>query len=438
MFNYFTIAGVDSRDFGVYISGHLTFGSPERSYDEYEIPGRNGILLGSNKRFSNAEYGYKCAIVGDFESNMAEFRTFLNSLDGYQRLEDSYHPDEYRMAVLMESINPDMTPDNEQGEFDVIFSCLPQRFLKSGESEYTVGGGTISGNPIYTDLSAVDADSITVTIDQPYENASKELTPTPAYQQVTYLTFEVNGTPVWSKQLPDNVIKGTFSQKTGGTITRIKKYLPKTGWIKDEDYSSRYYVPFAPGGVILACDTFTYKPTGLHVVGECWLENGNFYCTAGAQYDTVEKFEAWVNSFAQYGIRWSVVVATMIQATWSDSALALPAEWGTLSTPYGQISLDVTATDTLVNPTRFASKPLIRLYGNGTATINGQTITVSNSVSYVDIDCDMMDCYEGSTNRNADVVFSTYDFPELVPGDNTFIAGTGITGFVVTPRWWRV
>jgi len=438
MRNYFTIAGVDCRDFGVYISGHNTYGSPEKSYDEYEVPGRNGTLLGYNKRFSNAEYGYTCGIVGDFEENMANFRTFLASLDGYQRLEDSYHPDEYRMAVLMESIEPKMTSDNKQGEFDVIFSCLPQRFLKSGESEYTVGGGTITGNPIYTDLSTIDPTDITITIDQPFENYSAH-TPSRSYDPVQWLLLKVNGTTKWSRQLNQKVMAGTFAQRTGGTITKLKVALPTTGWSKEPGYGSLFSIAFSPGGIIEACDIQTYvTPAPVNpIVGQCWYSGGRFYAGPSAGITTVEAFEAWATERASSGW-WNVVVSTSISVSWSDSALTFPEEWGTLSAQKGTITCSINATNTLVNPTRFASKPLIRLYGNGTATINGQTITVANSTAYVDIDCDMMDCYEGSTNRNADVTFSTYDFPELVPGDNTFIAGTGITGFVVTPRWWRV
>ena len=34
--------GVDSRDYGIYITGDAVFNSPERDVEMIEIPGRNG------------------------------------------------------------------------------------------------------------------------------------------------------------------------------------------------------------------------------------------------------------------------------------------------------------------------------------------------------------------------------------------------------------
>lgn len=99
--------------------------------------------------------------------------------------------------------------------------------------------------------------------------------------------------------------------------------------------------------------------------------------------------------------------------------------------------LPYAATEGMENPTKFPAKPLIRVNGVGTVTINNITITVSTVDSYVDIDCEIMDCYEGGTNRNKDVTFSTYDFPELMPGANP-VSFTGVTSVEIKPRWWRV
>ena len=44
MRNYFTLDGVDSRDFGVYISGQGTFNASGRGYNIIPVPGRNGEL----------------------------------------------------------------------------------------------------------------------------------------------------------------------------------------------------------------------------------------------------------------------------------------------------------------------------------------------------------------------------------------------------------
>ena len=59
MRNYFILDGVDSRDFGVYLSGQGTFGAPSKAYTYHDVPGRNGALICSEKRFNNIEITYK-------------------------------------------------------------------------------------------------------------------------------------------------------------------------------------------------------------------------------------------------------------------------------------------------------------------------------------------------------------------------------------------
>ena len=45
MINYLVIDGKPSLDFGLVISGAGTFTSPQKRYEEVDIPGRNGKLL---------------------------------------------------------------------------------------------------------------------------------------------------------------------------------------------------------------------------------------------------------------------------------------------------------------------------------------------------------------------------------------------------------
>lgn len=103
----------------------------------------------------------------------------------------------------------------------------------------------------------------------------------------------------------------------------------------------------------------------------------------------------------------------------------------------GETSVEVTTT--LENPTLFPSKPIIRVYGNnGTLNINDIYITVASSpYEYVDIDCELMDCYHGSNNANQYVSFSTTDFVALKSGTNSFVID-GFTSVEVTPRWYEV
>lgn len=81
------------------------------------------------------------------------------------------------------------------------------------------------------------------------------------------------------------------------------------------------------------------------------------------------------------------------------------------------------------------AKPLIRVYGKGIVQIGKQTIEILKApTEYIDIDCDIQDCFEGTVNRNSYV--SLTDFPVLGPGSNGITLGTGITKVEITPRWW--
>ena len=68
--------------------------------------------------------------------------TWLLSPSGYQRLEDTYDPDVFRMAVYtgpIEIENWMLT----YGRATLDFDCMPQRWLKSGEIPVSVKNGDV-------------------------------------------------------------------------------------------------------------------------------------------------------------------------------------------------------------------------------------------------------------------------------------------------------
>ena len=102
----------------------------------------------------------------------------------------------------------------------------------------------------------------------------------------------------------------------------------------------------------------------------------------------------------------------------------------------GDMTVTVTEPTLLVNPTLFESKPLLRIYGTGTVNINDKYITISaHSFPYIDIDCELMDAYYGSSNANQYVTFSDNDYITLKSGNNYIAYGNQIE---VTPRWYEI
>lgn len=114
---------------------------------------------------------------------------------------------------------------------------------------------------------------------------------------------------------------------------------------------------------------------------------------------------------------------------------------GETATTYTSFPVNVT------NPTQFPAQPLFRIYGTGELAVGNVSIFISSSYpySYVDVDCENMSAYYGSTNVPQYVGFlrtgaTLYglDAPTL-PSGVTAIRNLGsITKLELTPRWWEV
>lgn len=132
-------------DFGVHISGEGTFNAPEKQYETVEVPGRSGDLHISKGKFANITVKYPAFIFDDFDNNLSLLKNYMLSKDGYKRLEDTYHSEEYRMAMYKGPLSPTVTL-LQAGTFDLEFQCKPQRFLKNGEQPVTF---TTSGSSVF-------------------------------------------------------------------------------------------------------------------------------------------------------------------------------------------------------------------------------------------------------------------------------------------------
>jgi phage-related protein len=97
----------------------------------------------------------------------------------------------------------------------------------------------------------------------------------------------------------------------------------------------------------------------------------------------------------------------------------------------------LTSNGSLFNPTYYDAKPLIRVYGTGSFTINDVTVTIASADGYTDIDCEIMDAYKGATNCNGNIRTTDNKFPVLRAGQNN-ITKSGISRLEITPRWWTV
>lgn len=145
--NTLTFNNVNSKTYGVYISGTGVFNTPARDREYISVPGRNGDIIKDNGRYQNIEVTYPAFIVRNFAANVRSWANKISEPTDYARLEDTYHPDEFRLAVLSQGMVVDPVSWLAAGSFDLIFNCRPERFLKSGETSTTfTQSGSIS-NP---------------------------------------------------------------------------------------------------------------------------------------------------------------------------------------------------------------------------------------------------------------------------------------------------
>ena len=104
----------------------------------------------------------------------------------------------------------------------------------------------------------------------------------------------------------------------------------------------------------------------------------------------------------------------------------------------GETPVTYTAAGKVYNPTLYPAKPLIRCYGtSGTVTVNGTSVAVTGCTAHADIDCDLMEVYEGTANRNGTTTLINGEFPVLDPGENV-VSFSGWSRVEIIPRWWTI
>ena len=156
LYKAFSFDGVSSRSYGAYLTGEGVYNAPERDVEMIAIPGRNGAYPSDQGRWNNVEITYQATIAAhteqDFREAMSGLRSLLCSRKGYARLQDEYHPDEYRMAVYKKGLEAEPIGCT-QAEFSIVFDCKPQRYLTSGETGEVVDSGDTLTNPTQYEAS---------------------------------------------------------------------------------------------------------------------------------------------------------------------------------------------------------------------------------------------------------------------------------------------
>lgn len=236
---------------------------------------------------------------------------------------------------------------------------------------------------------------------------------------VDWIYKEYNGTEAWN------------------AIANYCSLLGQEPSKSNTDMSQKSNIFVAGGNGYAEYNKFRVQENGAIVVGNK-KEDGT-----GWRWADAAAFKSFLASLYSAGTPFAVCyeLATPVeyQLTPVQIAALLAGEtfiWASNNEPV-TVEVSTPIPTEIDNPTLFDAKPLLRVYGTGTLGIASSTITISSADVYTDIDCELMDCYKGSANKNAYVVFSSNDFPVLKPGKTGFTF-SGITQVDITPRWFSV
>ena len=148
---YLSFAGRSSKDFLLYLSAPGVYDAPAADVESTSVPGRNGDIISENakngsRRYQNIDIKYSAFFFNGLPAKTAAVKEWLLSPVGYQKLQDTYDPEFFRMAVCTEALAFDVTR-NKAAEMELVFNCKPQRWSVEGQRTLILTEETTLRNP---------------------------------------------------------------------------------------------------------------------------------------------------------------------------------------------------------------------------------------------------------------------------------------------------
>lgn len=140
----FVFSGQSSDDYCLTIEYMPSYSTAKKNIDTYSVPGRSGALIFDTGTFGNVTQSYEVWLKAPSGMNThqtaREIANWLLGQKGYQRLEDTYDPEVYRKAYFSGPVDVENW-FGKYGRCKLDFTCMPQRWLKSGEFCQDVASG---------------------------------------------------------------------------------------------------------------------------------------------------------------------------------------------------------------------------------------------------------------------------------------------------------
>ena len=407
--NTFTFGGVSTATYGVTVEGPGDYSGAKRAVEMISIPGRNGAFALDKGYYENEPVEYDVLIQGatqaTFETAVASFRNAILSKKGYQRLTDTYHPDQYRMAVYVGGFDEEPTFHGKGASFKVKFDCKPQRFLTSGETAVSVASGGTLSNPTLFESS-------------------------PLLEVEGYGTINVNGTEI---EIDDELV-GDVDIESGmryhsgdftisfdeiyintGDLIEITNLVAVLKYSKTQGSQSNY----TTGGTVTSYSGDTSTSPAISDSGT----------TMTITFNSPLSF--------YYGTASTKRVDFTVSMSWHSGG-------NSSHSFFYKVDYDGEKSLTFRGTSLFARSGYVYSLGN-VNQITADAITIHSTATTFGhptyIDCDLGEAY-ANDNGVISSLNSYIDLgsklPELAAGSNTITYDNTITSLKVTPRWWKV
>lgn len=415
--------GVDSSDYGIYITGEGVYNAPERAVEFVDVPGRNGAIALDQGRFNNITITYPAGTFGktqeEFREAVSDFRNAVMALRGYQKLEDTYHPNEYRMAVYTAGLEVSPVHYGTAGEFEVAFECKPQRWLKCGDYPVPIESGQFVDNP-----SPFDAKPVLLS---------------QGYGMINFNGYSIGliNQPMGLIELPSISIRREntgagisslvdFSQCRLDTGDRI--YMPKEfAWFRN----TLYIIP-SDSVTDLAYSSLSADLDASRTGVSYWAYPGEtpYIEFQSAPLSDIE-FTKGTTSYLEYTAVVTFNVGNTAHSFTEKMTLYYDGDYEiTIS-----LWINQTSQGSLNLPLRLFEFSASKWFADSTFP------TWQQDFDYVVIDCDIGEAYavdsDGYVSLNKWVNFGS-DLPTLGPGQNKITFDNTITSLQIKPRWWKI
>lgn len=401
--NSITFGGVNSADYGIYISGEGVFNAPKRDVEMITIPGRNGEFALDQGRFENITvtypaFNFEPNDYDTFAQNLSDFRNAICSQKGYQRLTDTFHPDEYRMAAYIGGLEIKPIKYNTASQFSIVFECKPQRFLTSGETAVTVTSGDTITNPTLFESS-------------------------PMLEVTGYGTINIGDQPITveNSMLGEAKISTAKSERTYTATASLQTSNLNTG---DSIYcKDSLYFLLSIAGVSNSINvtvqgvtngTYTYRKLSsreaeVRIIPTLpTYANGSFRQDIATASLTINvggtDYNCTYTVTTQYKSDQTMLTTGQKGGTWPSTSLLITSTRCYLPAFYGDSTKSVMPTPLYID------LDLGEAYGE----INGEMLSFNNTVSM------------------------PAKLPTLKAGTNEITYNNTVTDLKIIPRWWRV